>query len=100
MSRIRWRVARIAISLIVCVLSFALDHLAFTPYIFQAATIILVAPGIFISMAVSGNIHAFHIWIVAAGNLLFYLLTTSAVAGIWGRVRTSRQSPKAARIPN
>jgi len=37
-------------------------------------TIGLLLPGILGSMAVNGNVHAFHLWVAALLNFLFYFL--------------------------
>jgi hypothetical protein len=38
----------------------------------QEAVMCLILPGLIGSMAVSGNVHAFHLWVVAVINGLFY----------------------------
>jgi hypothetical protein len=53
----------------------------------QKAGATLLFPGILGAIAVSGNVHAFHLWVAAIWNFLFYFLLTSAIAALIGTVR-------------
>jgi hypothetical protein len=52
--------------------------------------IYFLVPGLVLSMAVSGNVHAFHLWVAALGNLAFWLLLCWLVGSIIGRIRRKR----------
>ena len=42
-------------------------------------------PGIIGSMIVSNNVHAFHLWVAAIFNFIFYFLLTWGVIGLGSR---------------
>jgi len=47
----------------------------------------LLFPGILGSIAIGGNAHAFHLWIAAAWNFIFYFLLSWVIIALAGRVR-------------
>jgi hypothetical protein len=48
--------------------------------------ILFLMPGIFGAMAASGNAHAFHLWVAAAWNFVFYFLLFWAIVALIGWV--------------
>ncbi len=52
----------------------------------QQVGIMLLFPGMFGSMAVSGNAHAFHLWVAAIWNFVFYFLVCLALVALIGRI--------------
>lgn len=47
----------------------------------------LLIPGVLGSIAIGGNAHAFHLWIAAAWNFIFYFLLCWVIIALAGRVR-------------
>jgi ABC-type uncharacterized transport system fused permease/ATPase subunit len=45
----------------------------------------LLFPGMLGAMAISGNAHAFHLWVAAIWNFVFYFLICWAIAALIGR---------------
>ena len=54
--------------------SVAARTLAYSSYDIGPVIIVFIFPGILGSMAFSGNVHAFHLWIAALVNFAFYFL--------------------------
>ena len=52
----------------------------------QAAAIGFLIPGMIGSMAVSGNVHAFHLWVAALFNFVIYFLVCWAIVSLIGRI--------------
>ncbi len=48
----------------------------------QNLVMCLIVPGLVGSMAVSGNVHAFHLWIVAAINGLLYFVLAKLIVSL------------------
>jgi hypothetical protein len=53
----------------------------------QGAGIMLLSPGLLGAMAMSGNVHASHLWVAAIWNFVFYFLVCWAIAALIGTVR-------------
>jgi hypothetical protein len=60
----------------------------FDSHLLDSPIVILLMPGLLTATVVSGNIHAWQVWIAASGNFLFYFFLTWLVDAIWIRVRT------------
>jgi hypothetical protein len=82
-------------------MTLALEYIAHpssNPIVFaiQGASIALLFPGMLGSMAVSGNVHAFHLWVGAVINFILYFLLCWAIAALVGRLhlrfRASRRA--------
>jgi uncharacterized membrane protein len=44
--------------------------------------LVSLMPGIFCSMAASGNVHAFHLWVAALANFVLYFALSWSVIGL------------------
>jgi hypothetical protein len=60
------------LGLVAAALTFDLSHLSVN----AGAVVICLFPGMLMAMAITGNVHAWPIWIAALGNFLFYFLLT------------------------
>ena len=68
-------------------LTLALENVAnpsSNPAVFeiQGATIAFLFPGMLASVAVSANVHAFHLWVAAVCNYVIYFLLFWAMAAL------------------
>jgi hypothetical protein len=50
-----------------------------------AAGTAFLLPGIFGAIAISGNAHAFHLWVASIWNFIFYFLLCWALAALIGK---------------
>ena len=53
---------------------------------------VLVVPGVLLSIALSGNVHAFPLWIAAAGNLLFWIAACWMLGALFGMLQHRKRS--------
>ena len=56
-------------------------------------------PGMLASIAMSGNAHAFHLWVAALANFLLYFLLCWAIAALIGRAHRRLIAPSSAKNP-
>ncbi|HUD23016.1 MAG TPA: hypothetical protein VMQ60_09255 [Acidobacteriaceae bacterium] len=59
----------------------------------QEAVMCLLIPGLIGSMVVSGNVHAFHLWVAAVINGLFYFGLVKFI--YWLKIRSKRKNKDA-----
>ncbi|HVU48219.1 MAG TPA: DUF4254 domain-containing protein [Terracidiphilus sp.] len=52
---------------------------------------VLVVPGVLLSIAVSGNVHAFPLWIAAAGNFLFWIVACWVLGTLYSLVEQRKR---------
>ena len=76
----------LAIGGIAAAMSMGIEHLVTSPIVFT------LMPGLIGSMALSGNVHAFPLWISACFNFLFYFPAILALGAIIRLVRRRRLS--------
>ena len=80
------------LGLVPAIVTLAVEHIAHPStnplvYEIQGAALVLLFPGMLGSMAVSGNVHAFHLWVAAVCNFVLYFLLCWAITALIGRLR-------------
>jgi|SRR5580658_2958877 ABC-type transport system involved in multi-copper enzyme maturation permease subunit len=79
------------LGLVPAILTLAVEHIdpSSNPIVngIQGAGMVLLFPGILGSIAVSGNAHAFHLWVAAVCNFVLYFLLCWAIAAFIGGLR-------------
>jgi len=52
---------------------------------------VMVVPGVMLSIAISGNVHMFPLWVAAAGNLAFWIAACWMLGTLYGTVRERKR---------
>ena len=55
----------------------------FSNHLLDSPVVLLLMPGMVAAIALSGNVHAFPIWVAACGNFLFYFFLLWLVPAVW-----------------
>ena len=80
-----------ALGIVPAVLTLMMEHISdpsSNPIAFaiQGVVVVLLFPGMLASMAVSGNVHAYHLWVASIANFVIYFLVCWAVVALIGKV--------------
>ena len=62
---------------------------------FREAGTAILFPGIFGAIALSGNANAFHLWVAAIWNFIFYFLLCWAIVALIGKALRRLNAPHA-----
>jgi hypothetical protein len=52
----------------------------------------LAIPGIVLGMITTGNVHLMSLWVLDAGNVVFYSGTSYLILGAWAKRRTNTEN--------
>lgn len=90
-------VAELSIAVTTALLTLNIEKLSVVPdgpifaFIQQCMTDVLF-PGVLISFAFSGNVHAWPLWLAALGNFVFYLAVIHIGVLVYHKIQSSRNS--------
>jgi hypothetical protein len=60
----------------------------FSTHLLDSPVVLLLMPGMIAAIALSGNVHAFPMWVAACGNFLFYFFLVWLATAVWKKFRT------------
>ena len=59
---------------------------SFCYHLLDSPVVLLLMPGMIAAIALSGNVHAFPIWVAACGNFVFYFFLLWLATVVWKKV--------------